>query len=47
MHRALGRMYVDDEWFTAHYDRRASGGRRLAAGGDRGERRALGLSRMS
>ncbi len=25
MHRALGQMYVDDERFTAHYDRRAPG----------------------
>jgi DNA-binding transcriptional MerR regulator len=25
MHRGLGRMYVDDERFTAHYDRRAPG----------------------
>ena len=25
VHRALGQMYVDDERFTAHYDRRAPG----------------------
>lgn len=25
LHRALGRMYVDDERFAAHYDRRAPG----------------------
>jgi hypothetical protein len=25
MHAALGRMYVEDERFTAHYEQRAAG----------------------